>query len=135
MSVNNKELVKRFFSEILTQKKTGVADEIFHPEFTHYSFPSTSKGPRSIKESVNIFISGFPDLKAYVEEAIAEGDTVSTKGYWTGSHKGEFMGIPPSGKNVNVKYIDMWKIKDGKLYESWVQMDNAGLIQQLGAIK
>jgi len=135
MASNNKELVKRFFYEILTQKKDAVIDEIFHPEFTHYSFPSETKGPESIRGSVNVFTSAFPDLKAYVEEVIAEGNTVSTKGYWTGTNSGEFMGIPATGKNVNVKYIDMWKIKDGKLYESWVQMDNAGLMQQLGVIK
>jgi predicted ester cyclase len=131
MSANNKELVKRFFNEVLTQKKTGVIDEIFHPEFTHYSFPAN----QTMKDSVNIFVSGFPDLKANVEEVLGEGDTVSTRGYWTGSHKGEFMGIPATSKNVNVKYIDMWKIKDGKLYESWVQMDITGLMHQLGAIK
>jgi len=135
MSANNKELVKRFFNEVLTQRKTGVADQIFHSDFVHHSFPVTTKGPQAMKDSVNIFLPAFPDLKAFVEEAIEEGDTVSTKGYWTGTHKGVFMGIPSTGKNVNVKYIDMWKIKDGKLYESWVQMDNAGLMQQLGVIK
>ena len=132
---NNKELVKRFFYDILTQKETGTADEIFHPEFIHHSFPTTSKGPQAIKDSLTIFTSGFPDIEAYVEEALEEGDTVVTRGYWTASHKGEFMGIPATGNNVNVKYIDMWKIKDGKLFESRVQMDMAGLMQQLGVIK
>ncbi len=111
MAANNKELVKRFFYEILTQKKNTVIDEIFHSEFTHYSFPSETKGPESIRGSVNVFTSAFPDLKAYVEEVIAEGNTVSTKGYWTGTNTGAFMGIPATGKNVNENILICGKSK------------------------
>ncbi|HMD00629.1 MAG TPA: ester cyclase, partial [Ferruginibacter sp.] len=62
-----------------------------------------------------------------------DGDIVATRGEWTGTHSGDFMNTPATGKKVKVKYMDMWRLEDGKAVENWVQMDMPGLWQQLNA--
>jgi predicted ester cyclase len=69
-----------------------------------------------------------------LEDEIAEGDKVITRGYFSGTHQGEFQGIPPTGKQIKVSYIDIWRVENGKLVENWIQMDMVGLLQQLGVI-
>jgi predicted ester cyclase len=64
----------------------------------------------------------------------ADGDLAGTRGRFTGTHKDEFMGIPASGKPIDIKYIDLWRVRGGKLAENWVQMDMAGLMQQIGVM-
>jgi predicted ester cyclase len=73
-------------------------------------------------------------MRVTLEEELAEDDKVTTRGYFTGTHKGDFQGIPPTGKQIKVKYIDVWRITNGKMVENWVQMDQLGLMQQLGVI-
>jgi predicted ester cyclase len=59
---------------------------------------------------------------------------VVTRSRWTGTHRGEFMGVPASGASVDVDFIDIWRIENGLLSESWVRMDLLGLMQQVGAV-
>ncbi len=68
------------------------------------------------------------------EVLAAEGDTVVTRSHWTGTHRDEFMGRPASGASVTVDFIDIWRIEDGLLAESWVRMDFLSLMQQIGAV-
>ena len=65
---------------------------------------------------------------------LGEGDKVVTRGTFTGTHQGEFNGIPATGKKVKVSYCDIWRVENGKCVENWVQMDMVGLMQQLGVI-
>jgi len=62
-------------------------------------------------------------MHVHAEDVIAEGDTVITGGYITGTHNGNFMGIPGTGKQIRIDYINIWKIQDGQAIENWVQMD------------
>jgi predicted ester cyclase len=78
-----------------------------------------------------MMFSSFPDMNVTMEGIFGENDSVGTYGYWTASHNGEFMGKAATGKRVKVNFVDIWKIKDGKLHENWVQMDFAGLMKQL----
>jgi hypothetical protein len=75
-------------------------------------------------------------LAKYVtfEAEFADGDYVFHRGYVTGTHQGEWQGIPPTGKQVKMKTLDIWRIADGKAVENWVQMDMLGLMQQLGVV-
>ena len=79
--------------------------------------------------------SAFPDLKATIEDTIAEGDKVVIRMTWRGTHTGgEFMGIPATGKSVSIGVIDIIRISGGKAVEHWGQMDSMLMMQQLGAI-
>jgi predicted ester cyclase len=80
-------------------------------------------------------MNAFPDMDINLENIIAEDNLVATRGYWTATHKGQFMGIDATGKKVNVRYIDFWKVENGKCVENWVQMDFLSLMQQLGVLE
>lgn len=134
MSADIKAMVKKVFEEGMNKRNLNIFDELLHKDFVNYTFPDPS-GPEGFKGAVNMFLTGFPDMKITLDDILAESITCATRGYFTGTHKGEFMGIPATGKPVNVKFIDMWKLKDGKLHESWVVMDIAGLMQQIGLMK
>ena len=91
-------------------------------------------GPEGFKIVMEMFFNAFPDLKIVIEEAAGEGPTVFTRGYWTGTQKGEFNGIPATGKNVKVAFLDCWKLENGKAVENWVQMDMVGMMHQMGVM-
>jgi len=130
----NKASVRRIFEEGLNQNKPGVFDELIAPSYVNHDLPAPVPGPEGFKMVIGLFLAAFPDMHATIEEALAEGDKVITRGYFTGTHKGDFQGIPPTGKQVNVKYIDIWRVENGKMVENWVRLDQLGMMQQLGVI-
>ena len=131
---NNKIIVRRVFEEGINQKNTAVYDEIIAPGYVNHNFPAPTSGPEGMKQVIGLFQAGFPDLRVIVEDVVAEADKVATRGYFTGTHRGEFNGIPATGKAVKVTYSDTWRVEGNRLVENWVQMDLMGLMQQLGVI-
>lgn len=135
MSVEqNKTMVRRVFEEGINQNKPHVFDEVIGTTYVNHSMPAPLPGPEGLKMVVGMFHTAFPDLHITLEEVLGEGNKVATRGYFTGTHKGEFNGIPATGKTVQVSYIDIWWVENSKLVENWVQMDMVGLMQQLGVI-
>ena len=88
----------------------------------------------SIKQIFAALRSGFPDFQTTIEDLIAEGDKVAVRISWQGTHKGELMGIPPTGKHVKVTEMQIYRMTDGKIIERWVETDVFGMMQQLGII-
>jgi predicted ester cyclase len=131
----NKALVRRLFEEGLNQNKPGVIDELIAPNFVIYEqppgFPHDREGFRQLFAT---YRKGFPDLHVTFEAEFADGEYVIHRGYGTATHKGEFQGIPPTGKQVKINFIHIWRVANGQMVENWVQMDLLGLMQQLGAI-
>jgi predicted ester cyclase len=78
------------------------------------------------------FMGAFPDCQFTIEDMIAEGDRVATKKTFTGTHKGEFNGIPPTGRRVTLTFVDILRLRDGKIVEHWLSMDQLSFLQQLG---
>jgi predicted ester cyclase len=130
----NRKLIKRFFNEVVNQGKLKVIDEIIHPDYVNYGFPIKAKGPEAMKAVMEIMSAGFPDLEITLDEVIEDGNTLATRGNWKGTHKGIFMNFPATGKLVNINYVDMWKVKDRRLWQNWVQMDFVGLLNQIGVL-
>ncbi len=131
----NKALVRRLFEEGINQNKPSVIDELIAPDFVLYDpppgFPHDREGFRQL---FGTFRKAFPDLQVTFEQEFADGDYVIHRVYGTGTHKGEFQGIPPTGKQVKVKGIHIWRVVNGKAVENWVQLDLLGLMQQLGVV-
>jgi predicted ester cyclase len=127
-------LVRRIFEEGINANNDAVFHELLAPGFVNHYMPAPRPGPEGFAMVVGVFRSAFPDLQVYLEEVIAAGALVSTRGYFTGTHQGAFMGIEPTAETILVKYIDQWRIEDGRAVENWVLMDLLGLMQQLGAI-
>ena len=130
----NRELVRRIFEDGINAANDAILHELLAPGYVNHDLPSPRPGPEGFAEVVGVFRRGFPDLVIYVEEVIASGTMVSTRGYFSGTHQGEFMGVQPSGESILVKYIDQWRIQDGQASESWVSIDLLSLMQQVGAI-
>jgi predicted ester cyclase len=127
----NKKIVRRIFQEGIGERKFQVFDELVSDKFVNHGIPDTQTGPKGLIGAVQQFIDAFPDMQVINQEFIAEGDMVATRGYMTGTHQGNFMGISATGKKIQINYIDIWKVSNGKCTENWVQMDIAGLMQQI----
>ena len=131
----NKALLRRIFEEGVNQNKPGVIDELIAPNFVLYDPPLGQEPNREgFRQIVTKFRATFPDLHLTIEDEFADGDYVIQRGYATGTHKGEFQGIPPTGKKFKINVIHIWRFANGKAVENWVQMDQLGLMQQLGVI-
>ena len=98
----------------------------------HSGMPGRPEGPEGVRWAARMFRTAFPDVRFTVEDQIADGDLLANRFTVRGTHQGEFMGIPPTGKQATVSGIDMIRVRDGKVVEHWVQMDQMGLMQQLG---
>ena len=134
-SEENKALVRRLFEEGLNQNKPDVFYELIAPNFVIYNqppgFPHDREGFRQL---FAMYRNSFPDLHVTFEAEFADGDYVIHRGYGTATHTGEFQGIPPTGKQIEIEFIHIWRVVNGKAVENWVQMDMLGLMQQLGVI-
>lgn len=131
----NKALLRRLFEEGLNQNNPGVFDELLAPNFVVYDPPPGMSSDREgFRQLIEMFRAAFPDLHVTFEAEFADGDYVIHRGYTTGTHKGELMGIPPTGKQVKIKSLDIWHVVNGKAVENWVQLDMLGLMEQLGVI-
>jgi len=131
----NKAIVRRSFEEVMNKGNLAVVGEIIAEDYIGHD-PATPEvsGIEGYKQSAVMFRTTFPDLQFTVEAQTAEGDMVVTRWTGTGTHQGEFMGIPPTGVLGTVAGIDIHRIADGKIAESWANWDILGLLQQLGVI-
>src|SRR6266487_4438820 len=97
----NKALTRRLFEEGINQNNLSVLDELLAPDFVIYDAPpGMQHGPEGLRQLVATFRTAFPDLHVTLEEEFAVDDVVIHRGYTTGTHQGEFQGIPPTGKQV-----------------------------------
>src|SRR5262245_29030593 len=118
MSVEqNKNIVERAFAEGMTQTGLAIFDTIIAPTYVNHSMPTPGPGPEGLKQVVGMFIQSFPDFRVTLHDVIGEGNKVATRGTWTGTHQGDFMGIPATGKQVAVEFIDLWYLENGKAVE------------------
>ncbi len=92
------------------------------------------RGPEAEQRLVEMYRAAFPDLRFTVEHLVAEGDSVAARLTVRGTHRGELLGIPPTGNQVTLAVMELYRLADGKIAEQWVTMDALGLLQQLGAI-
>jgi predicted ester cyclase len=129
----NKELVLRFIKEALNQRRLEVLDEILSPRYVNYGYQGTLQG-EAFRAALRSLLGAFSDLHIEPEWVIAEGDKVATWGRIRGTHDGDFMGIAPTGRVVDISYHDSWRVEGDRLVENWVQMDGLSLLQQVGAI-
>jgi predicted ester cyclase len=137
---DNKQIVTRFVEELWNQRNLDVADAIFdsqcHTHQLRSGVPDTpvSRGPESIKKHVGEWLSGFPDLQFTIEQILSDGDRVATQMVMDGTHTGEWIGILPTGKRVNIRMTAIHRIHNGKIIEDWVLVESLGVFQQFGVL-
>lgn len=113
----------------------ALIDELVAPNFvSHSAPPGLPAGREGVKQWVTLFHRAFPDLYSTVEDLIVEGDKVVERFSGGGTHRGDFFGIPPTGKKATTTGINILRIADGQIVEHWGNGDDLGFMQQLGVI-
>jgi len=133
----NKAVSRRFLEEVFGKGKLNVLDEIIAKDHVNSgpgTLPGLPAGPEGAKQLVTVYRNAFPDVHFTVDEQIAEGDKVVTRWTGHGTHKGELLGIPATGKTSTVTGIAVDRIANGMIAESWGIFDQFGMMQQLGVI-
>ena len=137
LSETNKTVSRRFFEEVFGNGKLNLLDEIIAKDHVNNgpgSLPGLPTGPEGAKQLVAVYRNAFPDLRFTIDEQIAEGDKVVTRWSADGTHKGELVGIPATGKTSTVTGITVDRFVSGKIAETWGIFDQFGMLQQLGVI-
>ena len=133
MSVEeNKALVRRLY-ELVNRKEIATAFELFDPGYCEHS-TSQTMFLEEVKNLDRMFVVAFPDIISTLEYMVAEGDKVAIRVTWRGSHKGQFMGIPPTGNRIEMTNTAIYRIAEGRLAENWYTGDDLRLMRQLGVI-
>lgn len=132
----NKAIIRRIYEELWDERKLEVADEVIAEGSVNFDTGLVPGpfGPEEMKGTVRMVTAGFPDNRHTVEEMFADGDTVVARVTLTGAHEGEFMGIPPTGRRIEVQEIHIYRLKDGKAVEHRVGRDDLGAMRQLGVM-
>jgi len=135
MIEDNKQFMRQFVEEVINKKNLDAIDELVAEDFVeHIPFPGQGPGREGLRQVLATFLSAFPDIRWTLEEQIAEGEKVVSRFTMTGTHRGDFLGIPPTGKSVNIWGVVIDVVRNGKFAESRIIMDTLGLMQQLGMI-
>ena len=137
LTETNKTVARRFLEEVWNKGNLAVLNEIIAKDHVNSgpgTLPGLPAGPEGSKQLVTVYRNAFPDVHFTIDEQIAEGDKVVTR--WTahGTHQGELVGIPATGKSSTVTGINVDRVVNGKIAESWGIFDQFGMMQQLGVI-
>lgn len=131
----NEALARRFIEEVWDKGNLRVLDEVLAPTYVdHNPLPGLPSDREGAKRAVTVFRTAFPDLKNKVEDVVAVEDKVVIRITARGTHRGEFQGIPATGKQVMLEGIFIGRVTGGKFVESWEQFDALGMMQQLGVV-
>jgi steroid delta-isomerase-like uncharacterized protein len=130
----NKSLIHRWVDVWNTQRLDDI-DRFVTPGYVRHD-PTVPEvhGPEGEKQLAGMYLAAFPDLRFTVEDLVAEGDKVVARYTVRGTHRGELMGIPPTGNQIAVEAMEIYRLEDGRIAEQWVVMDGLGMMQQLGVI-
>jgi steroid delta-isomerase-like uncharacterized protein len=127
------EQARNFFEKIINQKNTAYMDVLAAPDFVdHEDLGPVSPDREGAKAFMSMALAAFPDMHATIEDMISNGDRVVIRSTWTGTHQGEFMGIPATGKKVSYEVIDILKFSGTLMSEHWGLSDNMKMMTQLG---
>jgi steroid delta-isomerase-like uncharacterized protein len=131
----NKEVLRTYVETIFNQQQVDRAEELVAPDYVdHAALPGQAPGLAGAKRKWAMYLAGIPDLRVTIEELVAEGDKVAVRRSYAGTHRGELLGIPPTGKQVRISGISIFRLAEGKIAEHWEQLDRLALMQQLGAL-
>lgn len=132
--IKNKMLITRYFEEVWNQGEVEVLDEIISPYYNNHSpgMPNPPAGPNGLKPIVLAIRMAFPDLKYVIENMVIAEDQVAVHTTMHGTHHGDFFGIKPSGKVIQVAQMQIERIKDNQIVEHWRVTDDLTLLRQLG---
>lgn len=129
-----KAAMRRIYDEVFNQGNVDVIDELLADDFMEHQElpPGIPQGKGAPRAYTTMFRSAFPDFHMAVEEMLQDGNKVITRVRVSGTHKGEFMGIPPTDNKFDVSAIDIVEFRDGQAIGHWGVMEEARMMEQLG---
>jgi steroid delta-isomerase-like uncharacterized protein len=130
--VETKAVATRYLEEFWNSGKMETADDIIAPDYTDHRPVGEAKGPAALKQFATAFRSTFPDLHFTLEDQLAEREKAVVRWTFTGTHKGELLGIAATGKQVTLQGATILHFSAGKITETWVFWDRMSLMEQLG---
>ena len=130
----NKAIVRRFIEEIFVGGRKETVDELLADDFIAHTWPSTGRPKADLKAAIDRTSGALEDPRFTIEDVIAEGDRVAVRLTTSATQVGEFMGLPASNKRYEIGEIHIFRVRDGKVTEHWHQLDQMGMMKQLGAM-
>jgi predicted ester cyclase len=129
-----RDVVRRFVDEYQTGGDDRALDALVDPGVVDHSRPpGIAPGAAGVRQQFEAFRAAFADFRATILDQVAEGDKVVTRKVFTGTHRGPFQGIEPTGRPVEIHVIDIVRVEDGRIVEHWNCVDRLGLLASLGA--
>lgn len=131
----NSAIVARFIEQAINQDNIESCNDFCHQDVVEQvPFPGQGPGVEGIKDVIRGMRGAFPDMRWTIEEQVAEGEKVVTRFEWTGTHQGEFLGVPATGRPVRVWGVVIDRLEGGKIKETRIIMDSLGMMMQLGVV-
>ncbi|HZH02815.1 MAG TPA: ester cyclase [Myxococcaceae bacterium] len=127
----NKQVVRRLYEECINPGKLDLLTQVVGDDFMG---PGPGKGPAAFEKTLVGLRQGFPDIAFKVEDLLAEGDRVTVRWVWQGTHTGPFKGIPPTQKRVSNGGMAIYQLRENKIVKAWVYTDQMGFLQDLGVL-
>jgi steroid delta-isomerase-like uncharacterized protein len=134
--MDRKARLRQVPEEIFNKGNLELVGELFTDDYVLHdpNFPGEVRGIDGFKSYVSAFRTGMPDLEITVEDQVAEGSKVVTRWRGSGTHDGELMGVPATGKRVETSGMIISRFEDDKIAEEWASVDVLGLMTQIGAV-
>jgi len=134
-TAENKAIVLRLLEQGFNANDPAVFDELLAEDFVNHDPSQPAAADReTLKQFWAALCDALPDQHTAVEDLVGEGDKVVKRAVWRGTQAGELMGIPPTGKQVTMSTVSIYRIADGKVREMWWGYDSLGLLRQLGVL-
>lgn len=131
----NKAIVRDLIDGLFTKGDLGAVDTYLAEDFVNHDPPfGVSADREGMRTAAELMRQGFPDWRSEVHELVAEGDIVVERFTASGTHRGQLMGIEPSGKTVSLPGINIFRLRDGLVVERWGRLDELGFLRQLGVV-
>ena len=132
MSQENKDIVRRFLTELQVDKRLEVVDELVSEDFIGHT--AEVIGREQLKQVAADNLAAFPDMELTIEDQVAERDMVYTRYTARGKHEGTYRGVAATGKSVDFTVVGIHRLTGGKIVEGWRILDRLDIVHQIGAI-
>lgn len=134
MSEENKATVRRFIDEVYNRGNLEYVYEALAPDWTRHGLGGTVTDRAVVKERAREIREAFPDFHIEIEDMLTDGDKVVVRQTHSGTHRGTFAGVEPTGRRVETTEISILRLADGKIREVWVNLDQLTMLRQIGAL-
>ena len=131
----NKAILARMVEQVWNEGRIDLVEEFFTEDYVqHITGQPTTTGTEAVRAAIVMSRNSYPDFRLSIDDFVAEGDRVAARWSWSGTHEGDFSGIPPTGKKVSQSGTTFYRLEKGRIAEVWFLGDMMGLMQQLGVV-